>query len=75
MRFRITFTEPREPEVVEADGAEVKASNGQIVLRRTVMVAGQPRQVVVRRYTAGEVESVDEIAGCGHRHPCPRRQP
>ena len=60
-----TFTITYLPETglptedVEADDARVEAG-GQIVLRRTVLVMAQPRDVVVRRLPGAQVVSVEQ---------------
>jgi hypothetical protein len=59
--YRITYSDDRASEVVEAEGVTVEGSNGLIVLRKTVMVAGQPREVVIRRIAAVGVRAIDEV--------------
>lgn len=61
--FRITFTAEsgRAPEDVEADTMHVEASNGMLLLRSTVLVAGQPQEIVVRRVHGVSLESVEEL--------------
>jgi hypothetical protein len=59
--YRITYTDDRADEVVEAERVTVEGSNGLVVLRKTVTVAGQPREVVVRRIAGAGVRAVDEV--------------
>jgi len=47
--------------MVEADAVAVEGG-GHVVLRRVVFVIGQPREVVVRRLSVGEVLAVDECS-------------
>ena len=61
MQYRITYTEDRADEVIEAERVTVEGSNGLIVLRKTITVAGQPREVVVRRFPGSAVRSIDEV--------------
>ena len=46
-------------EDVEADTAEVDTTGLWLVLRRTVLVVGRPREVVVRRIDARDVARVE----------------
>lgn len=57
--FRLTFTTDRGPELVEADSAAVE--DRFVVLRKSVLVVGAPREVVVRRLLGSELLSVDEL--------------
>jgi hypothetical protein len=59
--YRITYTDDRADQVVEAERVTVEGSNGLVVLRKTVTVAGQPREVVVRRIAGAGVRTVDEV--------------
>jgi hypothetical protein len=61
--FHITYRPDTalSPEQVEADRCDVEADNGWLVLRRVVLVVGQPRDVVVRRIEAGTVLSLTEV--------------
>jgi hypothetical protein len=61
--YRITYSDRRADEVVEAHRVAVEGSNGLIVLRNTVTVAGQPREVVVRRIPGAAVRAVSEVGG------------
>lgn len=45
-------------ETVDADGVRTEAG-GQVVLRRSVLVVGQPREVVVRRLAGAQVLRVE----------------
>jgi hypothetical protein len=62
--FTITYRPEREQaaERVEADTCHVEGGAGWIVLRRVVLVIGQPREVVARRIPARDVLSVTECA-------------
>lgn len=62
MRYRITYHPDmeREPELVEADSVAVEGGT-QIVLRGATVVIGQPREIVIRRLRAAEVEAVDAV--------------
>lgn len=59
--YRISYSDDRAAEVVEAERVTVEGSNGLVVLRKTVTVAGQPREVVVRRIAGASVRAVDEV--------------
>jgi hypothetical protein len=61
MQYRVTYTGDRPDEVIEADQVTVEGSNGLVVLRKTVLVAGQPREVVVRRLAGATVRAVEEV--------------
>ena len=74
-KYRVTYTDDRADEVVEAERVTVEGSNGLVALRKTVMVIGQPREVVVRRIVGAAITAVD---GWAHREqdatePCPPR--
>lgn len=56
--FRVTFTDG-SVEDVPAERADVE--DRHVVLRRTVLVIGQPRQVVVRRLAGAAVARVDQV--------------
>lgn len=56
--FRVTFTDG-STEDVQAERADVEERH--VVLRRTVLVIGQPREVVVRRLAGDAVAQVDEV--------------
>lgn len=56
--YRVTFTDGTV-EDVQAERADVEERH--VVLRRTVLVIGQPREVVVRRLAGSAVSSVDEV--------------
>jgi hypothetical protein len=60
VRYRVTYRLDLDlaPALVEAD--EVAVEGTAIVLRRTVLVIGQPRLVVARRLRASDVTAVDE---------------
>jgi hypothetical protein len=60
--FRITYRpETGQPhEDIEADRVEVEGTHGMVVLRRQVLVMGNPRDIVVRRLPGATVASVDE---------------
>lgn len=60
-QYRIIYTDNRPDEVVKAERVNVEGSNGLIVLRTTVTVAGHPREVVVRRLAGAGVRAVDEV--------------
>jgi hypothetical protein len=62
-QYRITYSDKRADEVVEAESVTVEGSNGLVVLRKTVTVAGQPREVVVRRIPGAVVQAVTEMSG------------
>ncbi len=59
-QYRLTYTDDRAEEVVEAERVTVEGSNGLVVLRKTVVV-GQPREVVLRRIVGAVVRAVDEV--------------
>ena len=61
-QYRITFTDDRADEMVEAERVTVEGTNGLVVLRQTVTVAGQPREVVVRRIAGAGVQAVTEMS-------------
>jgi len=71
-QFTVTYrTETsRPPEQVEADTVAVEAG-GQVVLRRSVVVIGQPREVVVLRLAGRDLLSVEPTAELRHRHMRP----
>lgn len=60
--FRITYRPERAlpPEEVEGDRVVVEGDR-HVVVRRTVLVIGQPREVVVRRLSGDDVVSVDRV--------------
>jgi hypothetical protein len=62
VQFCITYRPETNlpPEVVEAEHATVEGE-ANVVLRGTVLVIGQPREVVVRRIRAVDVLRVDEL--------------
>lgn len=59
--YRITYATNRPPEVVEADRVSLQPGNAQVLLHKTVLVVGLPREVVVRRLSGGDVTAVEEI--------------
>jgi hypothetical protein len=61
MQYRVTYTDDRTDEVIEAERVTVDGNNGMVVLRKTVLVAGQPREVVVRRLAGGAIKTVEEV--------------
>jgi len=60
-QYRVTYTDDRVDEVVEAERVTVEGSIGLVALRKTVMVMGQPREVVVRRIVGAVVRAEDEV--------------
>jgi uncharacterized membrane protein len=60
-QYRVTYTDDRIDEVVEAERVTVEGSIGLVALRKTVMVMGQPREVVVRRIVGAVVRAEDEV--------------
>jgi len=60
-KYRVIYTDDRADEVVEAERVTVEGSNGLVALRKTVMVMGQPREVVVRRIVGAVVRAEDEV--------------
>jgi hypothetical protein len=56
--YRVTFTDG-STEDVPAERADVE--DRHVVLRRTVLVIGRPREVVVRRFAGAAVARVDEL--------------
>jgi hypothetical protein len=61
VQYRVSYTDSRPDELIEAERVTVEGSNGLIVLRATVQVMGQPREIVVRRLSGAGVTSVDEV--------------
>lgn len=61
-QFTITYRDElgRASETVEADRADTEPAHGLVVLRRAVLVIGQPREVVVRRLHAADVHSIEQ---------------
>ena len=59
-QYRITYSDDRAVEVVEADRVTVVESSGQIVLHREVMIMNRSREIVVRRLAGSDVRSVTE---------------
>jgi hypothetical protein len=61
--FTITYRDElgRAPETVEADRADTEPAHGLVVLRRAVLVIGQPREVVVRRLHAADLRSLERV--------------
>jgi hypothetical protein len=60
--FQVNYTPEsgQRPEHIEADTVTVEAGS-QIVLRRTVVVIGQAREIVVCRLSGSQVISVEPI--------------
>lgn len=56
---RITYSTDRACEVVEPDRVRIRPPSGQVLLHKTISVAGQPREVVVRRLSGAEVRSIE----------------
>src|SRR5687767_1618033 len=51
--YRITFTDGRPDETVEADTVELRGEHLELV--REILVAGRPRRQILRRLVAREV--------------------
>ena len=61
--FRITYRArlARPPEDIVADRADTESGGTQVVLRRVVAVAGQPRETVLRRLPAADVADIETV--------------
>ena len=64
--YRLTYRPglARDPEDVEADSVTTD-STGHVVLRATVFVIGQPREVVIRRVPASDLTVSEGSATLG----------
>lgn len=61
-QYRVPYTDDRADEVVDAERVTVDdGNNGLVVLRKTVLVAGQPREVVVCHIAGAGVRAIDEV--------------
>lgn len=58
--YRVTFTDGRTEDVA-GDHVSVEGAS-HIVIRQTVLVIGQPRQVVVRRLRSADVADVAAVS-------------
>ena len=60
--FRVIYREQGVPPLdVEAESCDVENTN--FVFRRTTLVIGKPRVVVVRRVHVADVDRIDEVDG------------
>jgi hypothetical protein len=62
--YRVTYRpDLRHPaEDVDADRVTVQPGSGQVLLHTSVLVIGQPREIVVRRLRGEDVLSVEQTS-------------